>query len=130
MASQNITCVSPQIFHSNREPFSPASAFFLNNLDARKYKKRCLDHSEDQDNFSARKKLRLKDAFDVKPASSSPETTIKLALEQNQDHKFIGDCSKEHCLPTVLGKHNDLKAITANTVRIQFTNLVADVIIN
>ncbi|KAK3607190.1 hypothetical protein CHS0354_007106 [Potamilus streckersoni] len=48
---------------------------------------------------------------------NSPKTAIVDALEKLcGDTEFIADGSKPYCLPTVRGKHSDLKLISPNTV--------------
>ncbi|GFR66075.1 M-phase inducer phosphatase [Elysia marginata] len=41
---------------------------------------------------------------------------IKVAVDALQSPDVIGDCSREHCLPVITGKHNDLKNISHETM--------------
>ncbi|RUS69837.1 hypothetical protein EGW08_022406 [Elysia chlorotica] len=41
---------------------------------------------------------------------------IKVAVDALQSPDVIGDCSREHCLPLINGKHNDLKNISHETM--------------
>ena len=47
--------------------------------------------------------------------------TIKAALDQD-DEELIGDMSRPYSLPTIRGKHHDLKAISSQTVSELLTN--------
>ncbi|XP_056006847.1 M-phase inducer phosphatase-like [Ostrea edulis] len=48
---------------------------------------------------------------------SESEAMIKSALNRIADEPdLIGDCSKPYCLPTIPGKHSDLKAISSETL--------------
>lgn len=48
---------------------------------------------------------------------SESEAMIKSALNRVADEPdLIGDFSKQYCLPTIQGKHSDLKAISAQTL--------------
>ncbi|XP_064600140.1 M-phase inducer phosphatase-like isoform X2 [Liolophura sinensis] len=53
----------------------------------------------------------------LKRCHSETEAMIKTALDRVvDDPDLIGDCSKTFCLPTVSGKHQDLKSITPETL--------------
>ncbi|XP_060072530.1 M-phase inducer phosphatase 1-like isoform X2 [Ylistrum balloti] len=48
---------------------------------------------------------------------SETEAVIKSALNRiANEPDLIGDCSKPYCLPTITGKHQDLKGISAETM--------------
>lgn len=48
---------------------------------------------------------------------SESEAMIKSALNRQQEEPdLIGDCSRTYCLPTMKGKHQDLKSISGETL--------------
>ncbi|KAL3865043.1 hypothetical protein ACJMK2_006676, partial [Sinanodonta woodiana] len=48
---------------------------------------------------------------------NSPKLTVVDAVNKMcADTEFIADGSKPYCLPTIRGKHGDLKSLTPNTV--------------
>ncbi|GFO07751.1 M-phase inducer phosphatase [Plakobranchus ocellatus] len=51
-----------------------------------------------------------------KPGESSDHERIKVAVDVLQSPDVIGDCSREHCLPVITGKHSDLKNISHETM--------------
>ncbi|XP_071090406.1 M-phase inducer phosphatase-like [Haliotis cracherodii] len=62
---------------------------------------------------------------------SETEAQIKSALNRlNDEPDLIGDCSKPYCLPTIPGKHQDLKGISPETMsRVlnhEFDHIVSD----
>lgn len=50
------------------------------------------------------------------PGEDLNHERIKVAVDALQSPDVIGDCSREHCLPVITGKHNDLKNISHETM--------------
>ncbi|KAL5016788.1 hypothetical protein ScPMuIL_006377 [Solemya velum] len=65
--------------------------------------------------------------YRVQRCHSETEAVIKRAVNKIVDEPdLIGDCSKPYCLPTVSGKHGDLKYITPDTMQQVLRNEYAD----
>ncbi|CAG5120266.1 unnamed protein product, partial [Candidula unifasciata] len=61
--------------------------------------------------------------------SHSETEAIKSAVSRMlSEPDLIGDCSKAYCLPTVSGKHQDLKSITPETLSRLMANEFSDII--
>ena len=56
-------------------------------------------------------------AVDNENFSQTDLTNVSTILDKiNEDEETIGDMSRPYCLPTITGKHPDLKAISAETM--------------
>lgn len=82
-----------------------------------KRRKSVLDQENKENNASNKSVNRPK----LQRCQSDTEAIVKAALARLDNHKqadkqLIGDMSKEYILPTVRGKHQDLKSITPETL--------------
>ncbi|BFZ01290.1 hypothetical protein BsWGS_04329 [Bradybaena similaris] len=60
---------------------------------------------------------------------SETEAMIKSAISQMfSDPDLLGDCSKAYCLPTVSGRHQDLKSISPETLSQLMADAFSDVV--
>ena len=65
---------------------------------------------------------------DNTPVSSTKRDSIKTAFhKEDSTDDLIGDFSRSHSLPTVLGKHQDLKSITADTLAEILTGILVPI---
>ncbi|XP_067657712.1 M-phase inducer phosphatase-like [Haliotis asinina] len=82
-----------------------------------------VDDSDDDDNRVCEKRQRLFIDNDVDDGDDEVFLTevtsdvVKTAVDKMEiDRSLVGDGSQTHCLPTVQGKHKDLKSVSASTV--------------
>ena len=67
--------------------------------------------------FQSKQHQKLPHHHDNTSASSTASHTIKTAFyKEDSTDDLIGDFNRPHSLPTVTGKHQDLKSITADTL--------------